>query len=174
MESNNLHVTQIESIQVNCVAQVPPRAIWLWRQRKKVYSSLDRAYRDDISGSDTEKKLRTVSSIVQELYRRSIPLLNNHHTCSLTYRPCCKSLNQGEKPFNAKFRILDYKKTGQLCGNVSHSQLKVAIWTRLHREKHCIISWWLILAPPCGPSATNHMNCLLIPLKRHHRNCYCV
>ena len=43
IESNNLHVKQIETIQVNRVAQVPPPAIWLWRQSKKVYSSLDHA-----------------------------------------------------------------------------------------------------------------------------------
>jgi len=165
-------VKQIESIQVNCVAQVPRWAIWLRRQRKKVYSSLDRAYRDDISGSDAEKRLMTVASIVHGLHRRLIRLLDNHHTSSLTYRPCFKRLNQGKKPFNAWFSILDNEKTLQPCGNASRRRLKVAIRTRPHPEKHCIISWWLMLSPPCGPSATNHMNCLLIALKRRHRNCY--
>jgi len=139
-----------------------------------VYSSLDRAYRDDISGSDAEKRLTTVASIVQGLCRRLMPLLDNHHTSSLTYRPCCKRLDQGKKPCNAQFSILSDEKTLQPCGNVSHSRLKVAIRTRPHPEKHCIISWWLMLSPPCGPSATNHMNCLPIPLKRRHRNFYCV
>ena len=31
-----------------------------------------------------------------------------------------------------------------------------------------------MLSPPCGPSATNHMNCLLFALKRRDQNCYCV
>jgi len=129
---------------------------------------------DDISGSDTEKRLTTVASIMQGLHRRLMPLLDNHHTSSLTYRPHCKHLNQGKKPFNARFSILDDEKTLQPCGNASHSLLKEAIRTRPHPEKHCIISWWLMLSPLCGPSATNHMNCLLIALKRRHRNCYCV
>jgi len=139
-----------------------------------VYSSLDRAYRDDISGSDAEKRLTTVVSIVRGLHRRLMPLLDNHHTSSLTYRPCCKCLNQGKKPFNARFSILNDNKTLQLCGNASRSLLKVAIRTRPHQGKHCIISWWLMLSPPCGPSATNHMNSLLIALKRRHRNCHWV
>jgi hypothetical protein len=139
-----------------------------------VYSSLDRAYLDDISDSDAEKSLMTVVSILQGLYRRLMPLLDNHHTSSLTYWPCCKRLNQGKKPFNTRFSILDDEKTLQPCGNTSRSRLKVAIQTRPHPEKHYLISWWHMLSPPCGPSATNHMNCLLIALKRSHRNCYCV
>jgi len=31
-----------------------------------------------------------------------------------------------------------------------------------------------MLPPPCGHSATNHMNCFLFTLKGRHRNCYCV
>jgi hypothetical protein len=38
----------------------------------------------------------------------------------------------------------------------------------------CNISWWLLLSPLCGPSATKHMNCLPITLKRGHWNCYCI
>jgi len=34
---------QIESIEVDHVARIPPPAIWLRRQRKKVYSPLDHA-----------------------------------------------------------------------------------------------------------------------------------
>jgi len=132
---------------------------------------MDHAYRDNISGSDAEKRLTTVASIVQGLHRRLIPLLDNHHASSLTYRPWCKRLNQGKKPFNARFNILDDEKTLQPCGNASSSRLKVPIRTRPHPEKHCIISWWLMLSPPCGPSATNRMNCLLNALKRRHRNC---
>jgi len=139
-----------------------------------VYSSLDRAYRDDISGCDDETRLTTVTSIMQGLHRRLMPLLDNHHTSSLTYRPCCKRLNQGIKTFNARFSILDDEKTIQPCGDASLCRLKVAIRTRPHPAKHCTISWWLMLSPPCGPSATNHMNCLLIALKRRHRNWYCV
>jgi hypothetical protein len=37
-----------------------------------------------------------------------------------------------------------------------------------------IISLWVMLSPPCRPSATNHINWLLIALKRHYRNCHCV
>jgi hypothetical protein len=174
IELNDLHVKQIESIEVNHVAQVPQRAIWPRHQQKKVYSSLDHAYRDDISGSDAEKRLTTVASIVQGLHRRLMPLLDNHHTSSSTYRPCCKRLTQGKKPFNARFSIVNDEKTLQPCRNASCSQLTVAIRTCPHPEKYCIISWWLMLSPPCGPSATNHMNCLLIALKRRRRNCYCV
>jgi len=174
IESNNLHGKQIESIPVNRVAQVPPRAIWLRLQRKKVYSSLDRAYRDDISGSDAEKRLATAASIGQGLHWRLMPLLDNHHTSSLTYWPCCKRLNQGKKLVNARFSILDDEKTLQPCRNACRGRLKVAIRTRPHPEKHCIISWWLMLSLPCGPSATNHMKCSLIALKRGDRNCYCV
>ena len=167
IESNNPQVKQIESIQVNRVARVPPRAIWLWRQRNKVYGSSDCAYRDDISFSDSKRMLMTVASIVQGLHRRLMPLLKNHHTSSLTYQPCCKRLNQGKKPFKARFSILDDKKKLQPCVNMSRSWLKVAILTRPHPEKPCIICWWLMLSPPCGPSATNHMNCLLVASKKH-------
>jgi len=119
-------------------------------------------------------RLTTEASIVQELHRRLMPLLDNRHTSSLTYRTCCKRLNEGKKPFYAQFNIIDGEKTLQLCRNVSGSRLKLAIRTRPHPEKHCIMSWWLMLYPPCGPSATNHMNCLLVALIRHHWNCYCI
>jgi len=134
IESNNLHVKQIIIIQVNRVAQVPPRAIWLQRQSKKVYSSLDHTYRDYISGSDAENRLRRVASIVQGLYRRLMPLFDNHHTSNLTYRLCCKRLNQGNKPLNVRFSILHDIKTLQPCGNASCSRLKMAIRTRPHPE----------------------------------------
>jgi len=173
-ESKNLHVNQIQTIQVNHVAHVPPCAIWLRRQRKQVYSPLDCANRDDISGSHTKTRLTMVASIVQVLHLRLMSLLDNHHTSSLTFRPCCKQSNESKKPCNAGFSILDDKKSFQLCGNASSCGLKVAIWTRPHPEKHCIISWWLMLSTPCGPSATNHINCLVVALKRCHRNCYCV
>jgi len=55
IESNNIHVKQIESIQVNRDAPVPLQAMWLRRQQKKVYISFDRAYRDTICGFNTEK-----------------------------------------------------------------------------------------------------------------------
>jgi len=131
IESNNLRVKQIESIQVSRVAQVPPRAILLRHQRKKVYSSLNSAYRDDMRGSDTQKRLTTVASIVQWLVRSLMPLLNNHHTSSVTYQPSCKSLDQGKKPCNAQFSILDDDKTLHPYGNESRSRHTVASWTRL-------------------------------------------
>ena len=53
-------------------------------------------------------------------------------------------------------------------------RLKVASRTRHHPANYCIMSWWLMLSPPYGPSATNHMNCLLVALRRLHRNCYCI
>jgi len=135
---------------------------------------LDRAYTDDKGASDAEKRLTMVAAIVQGLHRRLMPLLANHHTSIRMCRPSCKRLNQGKKPFNAQFSILDDEKKLQPCGNASRSRPKVAIRTRPHPENHCIISWWLKLSPPCGPSATNNMNCLLIAWKRRHRNCYCV
>jgi len=125
-----------------------------------VYSSLDGAYRDIISDSYAEKSLTTVASISQGLHWRLLPLLNNHHTSSLTYRPCSKRLDQGKKRCNTRLTIIDNERTLQQCGNASTSRRKVAIQTRPHLEKHCIISWWLMHSPPCGPSATNHMNCI--------------
>jgi hypothetical protein len=121
IESNNLHVKQIESIHVSRVAQVPPQAIWLQRQRKSVYSSLDCAYRDDISGSDAKKGPTMVASIVPGLHLRLMPPRDNHHTRSLTYWPCCKSLNQGKKHFNTGFRILDNEQTLRPSNNWSSS-----------------------------------------------------
>jgi hypothetical protein len=115
-----------------------------------------------------------VAFTVQVFDQRLMPLLDNHHTSSLMYRPCCKCLNQGKKPCNTPFSILANKKTLQPCGNASRSLLKVAIRTRPHPETHCIIRLWFMLSPPCGPSATNPMNCLLIALKRRDQNCYCV
>jgi len=116
----------------------------------------------------------TVASIVQGLHWRLMSLLDSHHTSSLIYLPCCKCLNQGKKPFNTRYSILNDGKTLQQCRNTSDSRIKVTIRTRPHLEKHCIISWWLMFFPPCGPSATNHMNFLLVALKRRHQNCYCV
>jgi hypothetical protein len=174
IKSIKLHVKQIETIQVIHIAQVPLQAIWLRHQRKKVYSSLDCAYVDDISGSNTKKWLLTVAAIVIGLHRRLIPFLDNYNTSSLTYRPCGKCLNQGKMLFNARFSIIDDEKTLQPCGNAFHSQHKVAIRTRSHTEQHCVISSWLMLSPPCGPSAANHKNYLLVELERHHRNCYSV
>jgi len=171
IELNYLHVKQIDSVQLNSVAQVPPHAIWLRDEKKMVYRLLDRAYRDDISISDTRKRLAMVASIVKGLLWLLMSLLDNHDTSNLMYWPCCKRLNQGKTPLNAGFSILDKEQTLQLCRNVPSGQHKVAIRTCPHPEKHSIISWWLMLSPPCGPNPTNHMNCLLIVLKRQHGNC---
>jgi len=169
--SNNLHVKQIESIEVNHVAQVPLQAIWLGRQRQKVYSPWHLAYRDNMGGSDTDKSIRTIASMVQGLHRRLMFLLGHHQTSSLMYWPCCNHLNQGQKPINARFGIHINAKTLQLCRNASSIWLKVATRSHPHLETHCIISWWLMLSPPCGPGATNRMNCLLVSLKSPHWNC---
>jgi len=174
IESNDLYVNQNEIIRAHCVDPVQPRAIRVWRLRKKVYSSLCSVFRGNISVSKDEKCHIMVAFIVRWMLRRLIPLIENHHTSSLMYWPRCKCLNQRKKPFNAWFSILDDEKIVQLWGNASRCRHKVAIQTGPHSETHCIISWWLILSPPCGPSAMNHMNCLLVALNRHHRNCYCV
>jgi len=164
---------QIESIQVNRVAQVPQQAIWLRYQCKKVFRPSDRASREDTSGSKSKSGITIVASIMQRLYQGMMSHFNKRHTSSLMYQPSCNHLNQGEKPYNDWFGILDDKKSLQRLGNASSSRLKVAIWTCPHPKKHCIISWWLMLCPPCWNGATNHMNCLLVVLKRHHPNCYC-
>jgi len=174
IESDNIHVKHIHGIQVNCVTQVPLRAIWLWHQQKQVLSYVDSTYTDDSSGSNAKERLTMVACIVQRLNQRLMPPLNNQHTSSLTYPPCCKRLNQGNMPFNAQFSILDEQQTLQRYGNTSSSRLKVAIWTHPHSGKHCILSSWLMISPPCGPSGTNHMNCLLVAFKWRHRNCYCI
>jgi len=127
IELNTLYVPHIPSISVNCVAQVPPHAIWLRNLRKKVYCHLDRVYRADIGGSNTEKRLIKIGSIVQESYQRLMSLLNNHHATSLTYLPCSKYLNQGKKCFNDQCSILNNDETVQLCWNVSSGWLEVAI-----------------------------------------------
>jgi len=172
--SNHLRVKQIESIQVNRVAQIPSQAIWVWCQWKMVNGSLDCTYRDDISGSDSEMRLMMVASIMERLHWRLMSLLDNHHTSSQTYRLCYKPHNQGEKLFDSSFTILDDEQTLQPCGNASCCRVTVAIRTCPHPEKYCIIPWWLMLSPPFGPSATNHMNCLLVALTRCHRSCYCI
>jgi len=114
-----------------------------------------------------------VACIVQRLHRRLISLLENHHTSSLTYRPWCKCVNQSNKCFNTRFIILRNKKKLQPCWNASSSGPKVNVQKCPNSEKHCIISWWLMISLPCEPSATNHTNCVLIALTRRHRNCYC-
>jgi len=116
----------------------------------------------------------TISSIVQGLQQRSTSLFDNHHSSSLMYVPCWKCLNHGWTPFNAWFSILNSEKKLQTCGNASSSWLNVAILTHPHPEKHCIIAWWLMHSPPCGPSAMKHINGLLIPLIICHRNHYCI
>jgi len=63
-ESNKLHVKQIEHIEANRVAQVPLRAIWPLRQQKMLYSSFDRAYSGDSTGSVAKQWLMPSASIV--------------------------------------------------------------------------------------------------------------
>jgi len=104
------------------------------------------------------------------LHRRLMYLLNNHYSNSLMYSHSCKPRNHAKKPLIAQFSILDNKKTFQPCGNASSSQLEVGFWTCPHPEKRCIISGWLLLSPPSGSSGMYHLNCLLVAMKRHHRN----
>ena len=139
-----------------------------------VHSMLDRTYSYDISGSNAKKRLTTVDFIVRGLHQRLMPLHDNRHTSNLPHRPSWKGLIQRKKRFNAQFSILDDEKTLQRCRNESRSRHKEVIWTRPHPEKHCIISWWLMIYPPCGPSSTNHKNCFLVTLQRRPRNCCCI
>jgi len=113
----------------------------------------------------------TVVSIVQGLYQKLIPILDNHHSGSLTYQPCWKRLNHGMKPLHTRFSVLDDDRTVQSCSNASSSQHKVAIWTCCYPEMHCIIAWWLMLSPHCEPRSINHRNCLLGAINRCHQNC---
>jgi hypothetical protein len=66
IESNNPHIQQNQCIQVNHLAKVPQHAFWQWHQWKKVYSHLNCADRDIMSGFDDKKMLTMVASIVQE------------------------------------------------------------------------------------------------------------
>jgi len=121
---NNLHVYQIESIQVNGVAHIPPHVIWQRCQWNMLYCPLDRDYRDNVSGSNTEKGLTKVASIVQGLFLRVMSDLDDHRCSRLTHRPCSKRLDRGKKHFNAWFSILDNEKTLQTCVNVSSSCIR--------------------------------------------------
>ena len=47
---------------------------------------------------------------MEELHRRLMPLLDNHHTSRLTYRASCEGPKQGKKPFIARLSILDAEK----------------------------------------------------------------
>jgi len=140
-------------------AKYAPRAIWLQNKQNTVYSIVDCTYRANNRGSNAENSRRMVASITEVLYWMLLHLLDNRHTSCLTYQPCWKHLNQGKMAFNAWLHILHDKISLQLCMNASHSRLRVPICTHPHPEKHCIISWWIMLSPPSGPSATNHMHC---------------
>jgi len=65
IQSNHLHLKQIESIHVNHAAQVPLHAIWLQHPRQLVYCPLECSYIDNKSGSDAKTRLKNVASIVQ-------------------------------------------------------------------------------------------------------------
>jgi len=60
---NNLHVKQIESIELNRVVKVTVVAIRPPRHSKEVYSLLNRAHRGNISSYDDRKRLSMVASI---------------------------------------------------------------------------------------------------------------
>ena len=118
------------------------------------------------------KMITRVISIVNWLGRRLMSLLENHWTGSLPYWPYCKCLNEAWKPFNAWLRIVDNGKALHLSGNKSCSWHQVSFWTPSHPEQHRVISWLLRLTSPCGPSATNHLNCQLVTLTRLYPNRY--
>jgi len=128
IESNNVHVKQIENIWVNPVAWVPLHAICQRHHQKKMYSPFNHAYRGDISGCNAEKRLTTVASNLQGLHQRLMFLLNNHHTGSLAYRACCRSLYQGKKPFNAWFRIMNDKRQFKRAGMHPAVDVKWLSW----------------------------------------------
>jgi len=174
IEWNTLYVKQSDCIQVKGITQVPPYAIWLQQQGTIMFSPLNRAYRDDISGFNDENSLMTMASILYGLHWILISLFNGHHTSSLMGRPCCKHLNQDKEPVNTWFSMLNNEKTVQPCENASSGWPKVAIHAYPYWENHCIISWYPKLSPPCGPSAMNYVNFLLITWKRCHQKCYCV
>lgn len=134
IESNYLHIEPIESILVNRGAQVPLCAVRLRVRRKRVYSLLDRAYMDNILGSDAVKRLTKVASIGQWWHGRLMSALNNHYTRSLTYQPICPHMTQGKKPCNTRFTFLDNEPTLQRCWNASSSRLDVALRTRPHPD----------------------------------------
>jgi len=115
-----------------------------------------------------------VASIVQGFHWRLIPLLHNHHTSSLKYRPCCEHLSRGRKDSNTPFRITNDDNTIQPWGIVWSGQPNVAMQCHLHPVKRCIIVWLLMICLPCGRNAMNHMNCLLVIWKRGHQHCYCI
>jgi len=119
-------------------------------------------------------KIMMVASIVQGWHRGLMSVLDNRHTSGQTCWSCSKHLNQDKKRYNAWFSILYDERTLQPCGNAFSSLLRMAIRTGPHPEMHWLISWQLMLSPHCGPSATNHLNYLLVALKRYHRNWYSI
>jgi len=70
-----------------------------------------------ISGSNATMRVTTVAFIMQGLHQGLMPLLAIIHTGSLKYRHCCKRLNQGKKPFNAQFSMVEDEKNNTLPGN---------------------------------------------------------
>jgi len=101
IESNNPNVEQAEIIQHDCVAQAPPCAIWLQYQHKIMCSPLDNHYRDDMSGSDCQRRLKMVAFSVQKLNWRFQLLLESYHTSSPINWLRRKHLTQGKQPSNA-------------------------------------------------------------------------
>lgn len=87
IQLNNLHVNQTETIKVNHVPEVQWDAIWWQPQWKKVYRLFDRAYRQEVNGSDTETIVMMVASIMQWLHLRSMSLINKYYTRTLIYQP---------------------------------------------------------------------------------------
>jgi hypothetical protein len=79
IDSNTLNVKQCDSIQVKGIAQVPLYAIWLLPQGKMVFSHLDRADRDNTSGSGDQMRLKTIAAIVYGLHRILMSLFNSHN-----------------------------------------------------------------------------------------------
>jgi len=165
MEWNYLHVNKSKEFKKIMLLK------YHWMQSscgvswKKLWSPCDCAYKNDKGGFNSETRFTKGASMEKGLHQRLITLLDNHHSSSWIYWPSCKCINQYKMPFNYPFSILVNEYTLQLDWNGFCSQFEVANWTCPHPVKYCINYWWLILSPPCGTSAMNHMNCLLVAFK---------
>jgi len=112
----------------------------------------------------------TVSSIVPALNWSIMPLLDNHHASGVVYLAWFIYFKQENHAVKSPVSIDDDESTLQPGGNESRALIKKGTQTCPHPEKHFIYSFWLILSPPQGPSATNHINPLLVALKCHYLN----
>jgi len=174
IKSNFLPLRLVARILCNCIGQVQLHAMWLQHLQKNLNSTVDWTWRDNVTGSDDKRRLTIIDSFLHGLYWRLMTLLENYYWISLRYMPCRTQPSKGQKPFDAGLNILGDEKTIQNWENASSIRLKEAIWTCPHPKKHCISPCGLLCLPPRGPSATNHLNCLLVALRRRHWNWYSI